>query len=198
MRIRTVTWDFAVARTASEDPARTTELLMNDEAFAGFYERTARPLWAYLAKVSGNATLAEDLVQETYLRFLTADLRDDGEVAYRQYLFKIGTNLLRDHWRRPSASALDDVPEHALPVQEAPRTEHLDDRAQLDAAFARMKPRERQLLWLAHAECYTHREIAAITGLNEPSIRLLLFRARRKLARHLRTPEAERRVTSGI
>ena len=193
-----MTWDFAVARTASEDPTRTTELLMNDEAFAGFYERTARALWAYLAKVSGNATLAEDLVQETYLRFLTAELRDDGEIAYRQYLFKIGTNLLRDHWRRPSASALDDIPERALPVQEAPRTQHLDDRAQLDAAFARMKPRERQLLWLAHAECYSHREIAAITGLRESSIRLLLFRARRKLARHLRSPEADRSVTSGI
>jgi RNA polymerase sigma-70 factor (ECF subfamily) len=171
---------------------------MNDEAFAAFYERTARPLWAYLAKASGNGSLADDLVQETFLRFLTAELRDEGEVAYRQYLFKIGTNLLRDHWRRPSASALDDVPEHTMPVQEAPRTEHLDDRARLDAAFTQMKPRERQLLWLAHAECYTHREIAAITGLRESSIRLLLFRARRKLARHLRTSEGTRRVADEI
>lgn len=190
-----MTWDFAVARTASNDPARTAELLMNDEAFASFYGRTARPLWAYLAKVSGNATLADDLVQETFLRFLTAQLRDEGEVAYRQYLFKIGTNLLRDHWRRPSTSALDDIPEYALPVQEAPRTEHLDNRAQLDAAFAQMKPRERQLLWLAHAECYTHREIAAITGLGETSIRLLLFRARKKLARHLRSSDTSSGVT---
>lgn len=181
-----MTWDFAVARTASDDPALTAELLMNDEAFAGFYQRTARHLWAYLAKSSGNAALADDLLQETYLRFLTAQLRDEGEVAYRQYLFKIGTNLLRDHWRRPTVAALEDVPENALPVQQAPRTDHLDSRAMLDAAFARMRPRERQLLWLAHAECYTHREIAAIMGLGETSIRLLLFRARRKLARHLR------------
>jgi RNA polymerase sigma-70 factor (ECF subfamily) len=183
-----VTWDFAVARTASDDPVRTAELLMNDEAFAGFYERTARPLWAYLAKVSGNSALADDLLQETYLRFLTAELRDEGEVAYRHYLFKIGTNLLRDHWRRPSTTALEEIPEQALPVQEAPRTEHLDNCALLDAAMARMRPRDRQLLWLAHAECYTHREIASITGLAETSIRLLLFRARRKLARHLRAP----------
>ncbi len=184
-----MTWDFAVARTASGDPTRTAELLMNDEAFAAFYERTARPLWAYLAKVSGSGSLADDLVQETYLRFLTAQLRDEGEVAYRQDLLKIGTNLLRDHWRRPSASALDDIPEYAMPVQEAPPTEQLDNRALLEAAFARMKPRDRQLLWLAHAECYTHREIAAITGLAETSIRLLLFRARKKLAQHLRAAD---------
>jgi RNA polymerase sigma-70 factor (ECF subfamily) len=49
-----------------------------------------------------------------------------------------------------------------------------------------MKPRERQLLWLAHAEGYSHREIAQITGLAAASIRLLLFRARRKIARILR------------
>ena len=138
MRIRSVAWDFAIARTASDDPARTAELLMNDEAFAGFYQRTARNLWAYVAKVSGNSALADDLVQEAYLRFLTANLRDEGEVAYRQYLFKIATNLLRDHWRRPSMAALEDLPESVLPVQEAPRTDHLDHRAMLEAAFARM------------------------------------------------------------
>ncbi len=56
----------------------------------------------------------------------------------------------------------------------------------LGPALARMKPRERQLLWLAHAEGYTHREIAEITGLAAASIRLLLFRARRKIASLLR------------
>jgi RNA polymerase sigma-70 factor (ECF subfamily) len=48
-----------------------------------------------------------------------------------------------------------------------------------------MRPRERQLLWLAYAEGYSHREIAEITGLASASIRLLLFRARRKIARLL-------------
>jgi len=42
------------------------------------------------------------------------------------------------------------------------------------------------LLWLAHAEEYSHREIAEIMGLGATSIRLLLFRARRKAARLLR------------
>ncbi len=53
-----------------------------------------------------------------------------------------------------------------------------------------MKPRERQLLWLAYAEGYSHREIAAVTGLAAASIRLLLFRARRKIAGFLRAQAA--------
>jgi RNA polymerase sigma-70 factor (ECF subfamily) len=55
----------------------------------------------------------------------------------------------------------------------------------LGPALRQMRPRERQLLWLAHAEGYSHREIAEITGLGSASIRLLLFRARRKIAKLL-------------
>ncbi len=52
----------------------------------------------------------------------------------------------------------------------------------LEPALKQMKPRERQMLWLAHAEGYSHREIAQVMGLTSASIRLLLFRARRKIA----------------
>jgi RNA polymerase sigma-70 factor (ECF subfamily) len=55
-----------------------------------------------------------------------------------------------------------------------------------------MKPRERQMLWLAHAEGYSHREIAQVMGLSTASIRLLLFRARRKIAALLRTSTSAR------
>jgi RNA polymerase sigma-70 factor (ECF subfamily) len=55
----------------------------------------------------------------------------------------------------------------------------------LGPALAQMRPRDRQLLWLAHAEGYSHNEIAEVMGLGSASIRLLLFRARRKIARLL-------------
>jgi len=89
---------------------------------------------------------------------------------------------LRDHWKRPRAACIEDVPERLLAAQDVPR---IDSQAILDAAMERMRPRERQLLWLAHAEGYSHSEIAEITGLNAAGIRLLLFRARRKIARLL-------------
>ena len=44
--------------------------------------------------------------------------------------------------------------------------------------WARLTMRERQLLWLAYAEGFTHDEIASITQLASDSIRVLLSRAR--------------------
>ncbi len=157
---------------------------MDNEQFAAFYARSARSLWAYLARVSRDPALADDLTQEAYVRFLCADHPQDGEVAARRYLFKIATNLLRDLWRRPQSSSIDDIPEERFAARSAEL--HSDSLAILGPAMAQMRPRDRQLLWLAYAEGYSHHEIAQITGLGSASIRLLLFRARRKMARLLR------------
>jgi RNA polymerase sigma-70 factor (ECF subfamily) len=167
------------------DAPRVVDPPMDSDAFAGFYERSARPLWAYLARVSGDRALADDLMQESFLRFLCASLPEpvmaDGEVAARRYLFRIATNLLRDHWRRFRPASIEGIPEEFFAAKTAP-----DSADVLGPALVLMRPRERQLLWLAYAEGYTHREIAEVTGLASASIRLLLFRARRKIASLLR------------
>ena len=184
MRKTNTTGEYAISNLEARLASRTDEAPMDSDAFAGFYQRSAPGLRAYLARVSGNAALADDLLQESYLRFLCASRPEGGEVNYRRYLYRIATNLLRDHWRKPRASCIDDVPERLLMARDG--LSGIESRATLDPALAQMRPRERQLLWLAHAEGYSHREISEITGLNAAGIRLLLFRARRKIARLLR------------
>jgi RNA polymerase sigma-70 factor, ECF subfamily len=157
---------------------------MDRDAFAGFYERSAPALRAYLVRVSGNTALADDLLQESYLRFLCASQPEGGEVNFRRYLFRIATNLLKDYWRRPKLGDLEDIPPALLAAPDL--SAQVDLHAALQPAMAQMRPRDRQILWLAHAEGYSHREIAEITGIGAASIRLLLFRARRKMARLLR------------
>ncbi len=173
-------------------PLLETGVGMDNEAFAEFYNRSARPLWAYLARVSSDPALADDLLQEAYIRFLAADAPRtsaiDGEVAARRYLFRIATNLLRDHWRRPRPASIEDLPEQLFETPEC--SAQSDSRALLGPVLIQLRPRERQLLWLAYAEGYSHREIAQITGLASASSRLLLFRARRKAARLLTPPDA--------
>lgn len=189
-----MTFEFAIPKAAASDAAETAELLMDDETFGGFYQRTARPLWAYLARVSGNAAVADDLLQESYLRFLcAAHPWNDGEIACRRYLFRIATNLLHDHWRRPRHAPIEDVPEAALVVPGGRDSDRIDSQALLGPALARMSPRQSQLLWLAYAEGYSHAEIAEIMGLGTASVRILLFRAKRKMACMLR-----RRMEAGV
>lgn len=184
---------IALAGLEFVDESRTDSCAMEAEAFTGFYQRTARSLAAYLARVSGDPALADDLTQEAYLRFLAAPCPGDGETDRRRWLFRIATNLLRDHWRRAApVASLDDIPEAALPAGD--RSAEFAAQALVGPALLRLRPRDRQLLWLAYAEGYTHPEIAEITGLRAASIRILLFRARHKMARFLRANSADRRT----
>jgi len=171
-------------RTAALHAELPPDTLMGNEAFAGFYSRSARTLWAYLARVSADPALADDLMQESFVRFLCAARPDDGEVAARRYLFRIATNLLRDHWRKPRQASIEEIPEEFFVA--ASTSDQSDTRFLLGPALAQLRLRDRQLLWLAYAEGYSHHEIAEVTGLASASIRLLLFRARRKIAAILR------------
>jgi RNA polymerase sigma-70 factor, ECF subfamily len=167
---------------------------MDEQSFRMFYERTARLLWAYLYRASGNnATLADDLVQESYYRFLRIRLPEMDQEYMKNYLFRIGTNLLRDQWRRGKLEPLPLVSSNvseATVAASAPARESSPEKfhAQSDVArvMEKMKPRERELLWLAYVEGSSHREIARIVGMKEQSIRTMLFRARQKLAGLLR------------
>ena len=186
MKTSSTAWQGAIPQLDVADSADSRGLSMNDEAFAGFYRRTARPVWNYLVHVSGNPALADDLLQESYLRFLCAARLGAGEGACRRYLFRIATNLLRDHWRKRTHASLEGLPEEAFATDQSPDIAQLDSQKMLARAFHRMRPRERQLLWLAYAEGTTHAEIAEITGLRAAGIRIQLYRARRKLARLLK------------
>jgi RNA polymerase sigma-70 factor (ECF subfamily) len=190
MRLESIIPNVLASEAAPLTGAAPGFFSMQAEAFAGFYERSARPLWAYLARVSGDPALADDLLQESYVRFLCAAHPQDGEVSARRYLFRIGTNLLRDHWRRPRTTSIEEIAAERMAA--ADQSTGSDAAAMLGPALARLRPRERQLLWLAYAEGYSHREIAEIMGFASASVRLLLFRARRKVAGLLREPVRRR------
>jgi RNA polymerase sigma-70 factor (ECF subfamily) len=171
---------------------------MDEDAFRLFYERTARPVWAYLSRMTGDARLADDLLQEAYYRFLRAAAAYDSEAHRRNYLFRIATNLVHDHRRRPRADSVpmtESIDAAGADRDVAGRTAR---RLDLARAMARLKPRERDLLWLAYANGSSHQEIAEALGLKRASIKLLLFRARHRLAALLRgTNQPPRASTSG-
>jgi len=160
---------------------------MDEDAFRLFYERTARPVWAYLARMTGDARQADDLLQEAYYRLLRAKAPYDSDAHRRNYLFRIATNLVHDIRRRPRVDAvpMSDEMEHADPRQ-TDAAAHAARRVDLSRAMAQLKPRERELLWLAYAQGSSHQEIAATLRLKTSSIKALLFRARQRLAAVLR------------
>src|SRR4051794_16998855 len=165
-------------------------LPMDEETFRAFYDRNARPVWAYLAKITGDSQLADDLLQEAFYRFYRARTVYEDESHRRNSLFRIATNLARDSGRRKRrgrdvALPEDDADPKDLPV-DAGTADRVGNRTDVRRALARLKPSQREMLWLAYAQGSSHEEIAEVLGLTRGSVKALLFRARRRLAEMLR------------
>lgn len=187
-QIRVLNLQFgALASSAAEDDSASA-LLMDEPAFRKFYLETSRPLLRYLAVVTRNPDLAQDLLQEAYCRLLNAELPAMDVGQTRGYLFRIASNLARDHWREPGETSLP----NNYDQMGSDRT-RWERNLHLRQAFDRLKPREKQLLWLAYVEGSNHQEIADCTGLRARSIRMLLFRARRRLLQLIGAPSSNAR-----
>ena len=177
-------------RVAADADTADVVFQMDEDAFRGFYDRTSRALWSYLSRVTGDRQLADDLMQETYYRFLRASKQYESDAHRRNSLFHIATNLVRDTRRRTTPLQLFEAVDHAFLRTDADHAGHTERRTDLERAMAHLKPRERMLLWLAYAQGESHRDIAEALGLQAASVKLLLFRARRKLASLLRGEHA--------
>ncbi len=142
--------------------------------FEAFYARTARTLHGYLCRLSGDSTTADEVLQETYIRMLNAPRMD--ELPRKGYLYKTATNLLRDRWRKQKREQklweMSEFTEHV----------HQKFNLPLDMAtvFDHLSAQERAILWLAHVEEMSHKEIGAILGVKEKSVRVMVFRARER------------------
>ena len=159
---------------------------LDEASFQALYHATAQPLRAYLLHVCRRPDVADDILQETYCRYLMHRRPVMDESETRSYLFRIATNLVHDRARSRIDSFVPEIPEQG-------RTPGLESRLDVRAAFRQLKPRERELLWLAYVEGMNHEEIAAATGLRPLSIKILLFRARRKAAHLLAPRHAQKR-----
>jgi len=157
---------------------------LDGEEFERFHAGTATGLWAYLRRLGGDPDLADDVLQESYVKFLNYVDPSSEEREKRGYLYRIATNLMRDGWRRDRRERLG-LSWLFGRWQEPGRDGTVSVRMDLEAVFSRLEPRERAILWLAYVEEYDHREIAGIVGVKEGSVRVLLFRARKKAAREL-------------
>jgi RNA polymerase sigma factor (sigma-70 family) len=167
-----MTMDYAEMGRAEE---------LNPEQFEEFYAATMRPLRSYICRVASSETIADDILQESYIRLLSAPPM--REAQRKSYLYRVATNLIMDHRRAESRKRR--WWQRSAPLDHSTDA-RLDLTSDMQQLFARISVQERSLLWLAYVEGAEHWEIAEILNLKEKSVRVLLHRARRRMESILR------------
>ena len=167
-----------VARLKAGDPA----------AFEAIYEAYRPRLFSFLARLSRRRDVAEDLLEETWLRLVARarELTDDTRLG--PWLFTVARNLFAS-WCRHRAVDEGRILDFALswpgllpresPFESAARGE---TERRLEAALARLAPKDREVLLLVAGEELSPSEAAAVLGLTPEALRKRLQRARERLA----------------
>lgn len=146
----------------------------DEDEFAKFYRQTSAALHGYIAKITGNPTAADDILQMAYMRLLSA--RPPEESLRRPYLYRAASSIIIDQWRRLSRERRYQESHEFV----EPYSRDAEGGLDLRRLFEHLSDRERALLWLAYADGFSHSEIAAILRIAEKSVKVMLFRVREK------------------
>lgn len=133
-------------------------------ALEQIYRVFERPAYTLALRLLGNVDSAREAVHDAMLHLLERIGQFRGDAPFWGWLRQIVVNEALMKLRRERGAAFEELPdEHDVPANEPPPW-MLADTQHLERALARLPALTRSVLWLYHAEEYTHQEIAAMTG----------------------------------
>ncbi|MEN8222886.1 MAG: sigma-70 family RNA polymerase sigma factor [Acidobacteriota bacterium] len=149
------------------------------ETFKLFYEKHSAAFLNFIRKTcGGDSALANDIFQESFCRLFRSSPAGLNEYQLKAWLYKTAYRLIVDEKRRKRGDVLDGDMIMDESLSGSPQDLPID----MAEIFGQLKEKERTLLWMAHVEGYTHREISQIAGISEKSVKVVLFRLRKKFA----------------
>lgn len=133
-------------------------------ALEQLFRRFERPVFTLALRICGDRSEADDVLQDTMLKvFSSLDrFRGDGGSPFWGWLRQVAVNeaLMRLRRSRRLDAEADDGAVDALAEDLVPPPPAAADAALLQRALAQLPDATRSVLWLYHAEGYTHQEIA--------------------------------------
>lgn len=157
-----------------------------DEVYAEYHER----VYGFIVRMVRRPDIAEDMLQETWLRLArhAPRLREDTELG--AWLFTVARNLCRSYhrWRVLDSERLYEMTlaryrsSPSSPFENAAANQ-LEQR--LEWALGKLSPRYREVVLLVIIERMTPTEAAAVLGVKPETLRQRLARARAMIAKSL-------------
>jgi RNA polymerase sigma-70 factor (ECF subfamily) len=158
--------------------------MMREEDFEQLYATHAQGLFGFLVYRTGDRSLAEDLVADTFERAMRARRRFDRRRASETtWLYTIALNLLRDHGRRRAAEGR--ALERQAPLDAAAAPDSLEQAGDLQRALSILTREEREAIALRFGADLTLPEIAKLRKERLSTVEGRVYRALRKLRDHL-------------
>lgn len=169
----------------------------DEDAFAALMRRHKTWLYRFIRRYTGDSDEAYDLLQDTFVSAWQALARFDSQRSFPVWLRRIALNKCRDRARRLAVkrAALALFGFDAANNQYVPSADELAGSEQalrrLEQAIANLPRRLKEPLILTTLQGLSHKEAAAILGINAKAVEMRVYRARRRLAADMQRDEIE-------
>jgi RNA polymerase sigma-70 factor (ECF subfamily) len=158
--------------------------------FETLYEQHSREVWALVYARWLNADVAQDIMQETFLRLWKQGQQGEPILNPRAWLLRVARNLAEDHAKSAFRRNGTQPPQmmNGVSAQEPQPLERLEREetfAQLRKVMKQLSESDREILTLRYALDYDARQIGDVLGINATAVHMRLSRARQRLAERL-------------
>jgi RNA polymerase sigma-70 factor (ECF subfamily) len=167
----------------------------DESAFDVLFQRWSGRVLRFLERMIREPAVAEELLQETFLRVHRARATWEPSARFSTWLFTIASNLALNELRRPfrrSVHESTDAEREGSPLELAADAPAVDDVAHarrlggdVEGALASLPERQRAALLLTAVEGLSYAAVAASLGTSPQSVKALVHRGRSRLAEQL-------------
>ena len=158
------------------------------ETLGVLFDRYQTPLYNFYAKLTGDRTLSEDLVQEVFLRILKYSRSYQPGTPFRAWIYQIARNARVDHYRKtPKTVAFE--PEMAPSVKPKDSAQESQESELLHRALMQMPEEKREILILSRFQELKYEEIARLLGCELGTVKTRIHRAIQELRETFRRLE---------
>ena len=159
------------------------------EAFRALFEMYKDRVYSVALRYSGDATLAQDIAQETFVKLFSTIGSFRGDSRFESWLYRLVVNSCFDHKRRPhSLMPLFDGLRSVLRTPSASALDEMlrnETSVQLKSVIASLPPDQRMVIVLRYTQGLSYDEIAEIMGCSAGTVGSRLNRVHKLLETRL-------------
>lgn len=141
----------------------------------------------YINGIVGNIHIAEEIMEDTFVKLVVKKPRFSGKCSFKTWLFTIGRNAALDYLRRNSRKSDTPVDELEIADKENLELSYIkeEQKIMVHRALANLKRDYRQVLYLSFFEELSNEETAAVMRKSKRQVENLLYRAKQALKKEL-------------
>lgn len=145
-------------------------------ALAELFRRHHAALYRYFLRMSGSASLSEDLTQDVFLRLMRKSETWQRDARFSSWMYRIAHNAFIDHTRKSKwETAMPEKWDVAAPATR--QLEQDEEHALLRRALMALPPEKRELLVLSRFQGLKYEQIGELLGVETNTVKVRVFRA---------------------